>query len=205
MAFTGVPLRIGANDSNPQASLGKDRQGAPVCKADGIDPMRISRRAAIAFVAAAGTAMATSAPESTSAESMREASVRNRVGQLIEYRDRATGLISRLRSAEEAESLSADEIEFVSRATPVWLRPAIDAIEAIVRSGVDVGDGIDVAGRALKVHLSELAEEARNASRKGCVRELEEYIETLDGVLSKDGLGRFVHGRRWNGKAWVDM
>jgi hypothetical protein len=159
----------------------------------------------LAFLLTAGAAAVTSNSECAQAESMREGAVRNRVGQLMEFRDRARSLISHLENANDSAVLSADEVEYVARAVPVWLAPAIGAIDGIVHSEVDVGPDIDVAGRALTVHLAELEMERKKASRQGCVRELEEYIETLDNVLSKDGLARFVHGRRWNGRAWVTL
>jgi hypothetical protein len=127
------------------------------------------------------------------------------VGSLIESRARAGGIITDIKRIRDDGQLSADEVEYVMRATPVWLTPAVETIENIVSSEVDVGPGIDLDGRALSIHLAELADEVRKGDRRGCIRELEEYVETLDRVLSKEGLARFVHGRRWNGKAWVDM
>jgi hypothetical protein len=205
LAFIHVAGQLRLGQVQAQGGPVKGQRLAVVSKADGPRVSTTNRRSMLGFLLAAATSAVTSNPACAQAESMREGAVRHRVGQLIDFRDRASSLISHLESVKDSDVLSADEVEYVARAVPVWLAPAIGAIEGIVRSEVDVGPGIDIAGRALTVHLAELEYERTNASRKGCIRELEEYIETLDSVLGKDSLGRFVHGRRWNGRAWVTL
>lgn len=169
---------------------------------------KYSRRAMLSLIGMTLTG-ACSLPlfDHVSAESLREARVRGKVNQLIESRARAMKLQERLGMGAGSDSkaqLSADEVYAVRQYTPVWLSPAVDALRDIANSDVDVGPRIDVASRALAVHLVELSDECDKASRSGCARELDEYVATISDVLRKEGLARFVKGRRWDGNSWVD-
>jgi hypothetical protein len=166
----------------------------------------VSRRAALAGAAGAllaAAAGAAAAARPAAAESMREAGVRNRVTALLACRAHAAELRASVAGGGEA-ALDADEAAFVARFAAVWLAPGVEAARRIADGGVDVGPGVDGVAAALAVHLGELADERRAGRRAGCVREIDEYVGTVEAALRSDGLARFVRGRRWNGTAWAE-
>lgn len=169
---------------------------------------KLSRRAMLSVLSLGLAGVCTKSPFGEAhAESMRELSVRNKVTQLLQSRAKATALQARLGTRDDSGSnleLTQDEEYLVRQYASVWLSPAIDALRDIAKSEVDVGPGIDVAGRALAVHIVELNDECDRRSRSGCARELDEYISTITDVLGKEGMTHFVKGKRWNGSTWSD-
>jgi hypothetical protein len=178
----------------PHISM-SDRQPAPL----------LTRRAALAglAIAAAAGAAAAARVRPAAAESMLEMDVRANVTALLDVRAHARALRAELEAGGDAP-LPADEAEPLARAVAVWGAPGVQALQRIASSPVDVGPGLGPLAAVLPVHLQELAEERRKGSRVGCVREIDEVLETLDNALLMPGLARFVQGRRWNGREWAE-
>lgn len=160
------------------------------------------------------------------AESLAERSMRAKVTKLIESRDRALSLIKRFQPANTTPSggggivssimpaarpskqpgtLTEEEADYLVRATPVWLTPALGVLDSMAKSDIDMGDGIIFARRALRIHLQELRDEWQRRSRGGVIQELKEYVDTLNALFNSKKVVRFVRGRRWNGKEWITV
>lgn len=167
----------------------------------------VSRRQAIRSLAAALFVVSTGDSwrgEPAVAESILESQVRGRVTVLLDSRQKGANLRGVLAKGE-GDMLSDDDKEYLARAAAVWLAPAVDALDRLAVGDVDIGPGIEPLARVLPVHLAELNEERRAGRRSGVIQELDEYLETLEAVLKKEGLARFVAGKRWNGKEWTEI
>lgn len=149
---------------------------------------------------AVGVAAGAAAP--ARAESTLEKRVRENVDSLIECWRHAKEIKAGLVAGGQAP-LKADEAESLARAVAVWLTPGVQALQRLDSAPVDVGKGYAPLAAVLPIHLKELADERRAGNRKGCVRELDEYVETLEQALRKPGLKPFLQGKRWDGKQWA--
>lgn len=177
--------------THPQPSMtsGATRRAAP------------TRRAVLAGLAGlAVSAAGTSAP--ARAESMLEKNVRTNVTELLDCLRHAKEIRAGL-LAGGTTPLTKEEAEPLARAVAVWLTPGVQALEHINTAPVEVGKGYGPLAAVLPIHLKELADERRAGNRKGCVRELDEYIETVNKALHKKGLKRFVETKRWDGTKWA--
>lgn len=183
------------------------RQTCGLCVTMRTGPPRVSRRQVLGNLSAAVLALATTnglTSEPALAESMLESQVRTKVTVLLECRQKAISLREKL-VADGSGTMSQEDQEYLARATAVWLTPAVDALNRLAKGDVDVGPGMDAFSKVLPIHLAELADERRAGRRDGAIRELTEYLETVEEVLRKEGLARFVAGKRWNGKEWTTM
>lgn len=98
-------------------------------------------------------------------------------------REKACDLYARI---QNGTGIKDDDVDYLIRFFPIWLDPArmaTDRIASLVRP--KVADPAVVRGLAVQLsgHLAELRAEVRAKSKEGIMRELDEFVETVDTIL----------------------
>ncbi|CDF38495.1 unnamed protein product [Chondrus crispus] len=179
LAATSVPTR-------KPTSIPRLCRQTPTCLAADATRRRILQLASVALAT-------TVLPTPARSESTYEKKVRKNVARVSLGRAKAQDL--KIVASSWKEDMSEDDQLYVLRFIPIWLEPARLAMAAVgTQENVDIGDAALLKNKAAESmgHLLELRAEAKGRKKAGVLRELDEWLETLDDFLKLQGVRRFV-------------
>lgn len=136
-------------------------------------------------------------PRATQAYTLNESRVTNRLAVLKQSQSKTVMLRAALAKMGHGNNLLDDDILYVQRFVPIWMRPACDearelglSIPDVVR-GADGGRVVELAA-SMKGHLLELGMEVKSGKKEGVDREIEEYQQTLGLILDMPILQKYM-------------